>query len=76
MLTCTDARDFAKAEPFIFASSYSISIGVLVPDGKANEVARTRRGTVATPNLVWIERKITNEPMPFIDPIELRASLG
>jgi hypothetical protein len=74
-LTCTSAEDFAKAEPFIFASSYSTSIGVLVPDGKANEVARARRGEVAGPNLVWIERTISDTPMAFIDPIERRKSL-
>ncbi|MFN0025663.1 MAG: hypothetical protein ACKV2O_00565 [Acidimicrobiales bacterium] len=75
-LTCSGAEDFAKAEPFIFASTYSTSIGVLVPDGKANEVAAARRGVVAAPNLVWIERTSSDTPMAFIDPIERRKTLG
>lgn len=70
---CFLAEDLAREAPFVLSTTYSLTVGVITEDGRAEEVARRRGGVVAGPNLVWLERLDSTTPLPMTDPFELNA---
>lgn len=70
---CFLADSLAKPEPFVFSTSYSLTVGLVTADGEAAKQAAIYGGRVAAPNLVLIETVDSDTALAPVDPIELYA---
>ncbi len=72
MAGCFLADGLAKAAPFIVATTYTRTVGVVVADGLEQREADRRGGRVAGPNLVLLETTDSDTPLADTDLDELR----